>query len=67
MHGTLDAGFETKVKKDYETMKRNVLYLISGAVGVAALILGYQFYQDRQNSSGVEINIDDNGISIQKK
>ena len=48
-------------------MKRNVLYLIFGAVGVAALILGYQFYQDRQNSSGVEINIDDNGISIQKK
>ena len=48
-------------------MKRNFLYFVFGAVGVAIVILGYQFYQGRQKSSGVEINIDDNGISIQKK
>jgi len=48
-------------------MKQNFLYFIFGAVGAAIVILGYQFYQDRQKSSGVEINIDDSGISIQKK
>jgi predicted negative regulator of RcsB-dependent stress response len=48
-------------------MKQNFLYLIIGAVSVAVVILGYQFYQDRQKTSGVEINIDDSGISIQKK
>ena len=47
-------------------MKRNFLYLIVGAVGVAIVIFGYQYYQNRQKSNGVEIKIDDNGISIQK-
>lgn len=47
-------------------MKRNLVYLVCGAVGVAVVIFGYQLYQDRQKPDGVEIKIDDNGISIQK-
>jgi hypothetical protein len=46
-------------------MNRRLLYLICGALGVAVVILGYQVYQDRQKPNGVEIKIDDNGISIQ--
>jgi hypothetical protein len=46
-------------------MSRNLLYLICGVFGVAVVILGYQVYQDRQKPNGVEIKIDDNGISIQ--
>ena len=47
-------------------MNRNLLYLICGVFGVAVVILGYQVYQDRQKPDGVEIKIDENGISIQK-
>ena len=47
-------------------MNRNLLYLICGVFGVAVVILGYMVYQDRQKPDGVEIKINDNGISIQK-
>ena len=47
-------------------MKRNTLYLIIGALGVATLALGYYIYQDRQKT-GIEINIDKRGLSIEKK
>jgi hypothetical protein len=46
-------------------MSRNLLYAITAVFGVAAVVLGYQVYQDRQKPNGVEIKIDDNGISIQ--
>jgi predicted negative regulator of RcsB-dependent stress response len=48
-------------------MSRNILYLIIGALAAAAVILGYQFYQSRQKTTGVEINIGERGISIEKK
>ncbi len=47
-------------------MKQNYLYLIIGAVCVVAAILGYQLYQSQHESNGVQIKIDDNGISIKK-
>lgn len=46
-------------------MSRNLLYAICGVFGVAIVVLGYLVYEDRQKSKGVEIKIDDNGISIQ--
>lgn len=46
-------------------MSRNLLYVICGVFGIAVVILGYQVYEDRQMPKGVEIKIDDNGISIQ--
>jgi multidrug transporter EmrE-like cation transporter len=48
-----------------ETMSRNLLYAICAVFGVAIVVLGYMVYQDRQKPKGVEIKIDDNGISIQ--
>jgi len=36
-------------------------------LAVVAVIFGYQLYQNRQKTAGVEINVGQNGISIEKK
>ena len=46
-------------------MSRNLLYLICVALAGVVAVLGYQVYQERQKPNGVELRIDDNGISIQ--
>ena len=48
-------------------MNCNVLYLIIGALAVATVVLGYQFYQERQKTTGIEIDVGKSGISIEKK
>lgn len=47
-------------------MNRNALHLVFGALGVAIVILGYLLYQERQKT-GIEINIDKGGVSIEEK
>ncbi|MGC0393779.1 RsiW-degrading membrane proteinase PrsW (M82 family) [Bradyrhizobium liaoningense] len=54
-------------KSRVRTMSRNMLYLVIGGLAVVTMILGYQFYLERQKTSGVEISIGDRGISIEKK
>jgi hypothetical protein len=46
-------------------MSRNTLYALCALFGVAVVVLGYMVYEDRKKPDGVEIKIDDNGISIQ--
>jgi hypothetical protein len=48
-------------------MNRNVLYLIIGALAVATAFSSYRFYQERQKTSGIEINVGKSGISIETK
>jgi predicted negative regulator of RcsB-dependent stress response len=48
-------------------MNRNTLYLVIGVLAVAAVVLGYQLYQERQETTGIEINVGKSGISIEKK
>jgi predicted negative regulator of RcsB-dependent stress response len=48
-------------------MNRNVLYIVIGALAVVVGVVGYQLYQERQQSSGVEINVGKGGITIEKK
>ena len=48
-------------------MNRNVLYVVIGALGIAAVVFGYQLYQERQKTTGIEINVGKTGISIEKK
>ncbi len=48
-------------------MNRNILYLVIGVLAVAAGIFGYQLYQERQKTTGIEINVGKGGISIEKK
>jgi len=48
-------------------LNRNILYVAIGLLAVAAGVLGYFYYQENKKATGVEINIDDQGISIQKQ
>lgn len=48
-------------------MNRNALYLVIGALAVAAGVFGYQLYQEQQKTSGVEINVGKSGITIEEK
>lgn len=48
-------------------MNRNTLYLVVGVLAVAAVVLGYQLYQERQKTTGIEINVGKSGITIEKK
>ncbi len=47
-------------------ISRNLLYLGIGALAVAAVVLGYTVYQDRQNAGGVEIKLGEDGVSIEQ-
>ena len=38
-------------------MNRNILYLVVGVLAVAAAVFGYQLYQDRQKTTGIQINV----------
>ncbi len=48
-------------------MTRNTAYLIIGVLAVAAIVLGYLYYQKRQKSSGIELSVGHNSISVEKK
>jgi hypothetical protein len=48
-------------------MNRNILYLAIGALAVVTAVIGYQLYQERQKTTGIEISVGKTGISIDKK
>ena len=48
-------------------MNRNTLYLVIGALVVVTVVIGYQLYQERQKTTGIEINVGKSGISVEKK
>jgi hypothetical protein len=54
-------------KWSQQAMNRNVLYLVIGVLAVATVVFGYQLYQERQKTTGIEINVGKGGISIEKK
>ena len=45
-------------------MRRNTLYLVAGIVVVAVLVIGYLVYRE-QNRSGIELQVDESGISVE--
>ncbi|AZN96314.1 MULTISPECIES: hypothetical protein [Mesorhizobium] len=47
-------------------MKQNMLYLIIGALVVVVIALGTYVYREQTKPKGVELKIDDKGISIQE-
>ena len=47
-------------------MNRTILYLIIGALVVAVIALGIYVYHEQAKPKGVELKIDDKGISIQQ-
>ena len=48
-------------------MNRNGLYLLIGALIVAVGVFGYLYYQERQQTAGIDINVGESGISIETK
>ena len=47
-------------------MNRNGLYLVIGALVVVVIVLGAYMYRQESKPEGVELKIDDSGISIEK-
>jgi len=52
---------------DHSIMNRNILYGIIAVLAVASAVVGYQLYQERQKTTGVQISVGERGISIEKK
>ena len=50
-----------------EQMKQNNLYLIIGALVAAVIALGIYVYREETEPKGVELRIDESGISVQEK
>lgn len=48
-------------------MTRNALFLLVGVLGVGIAILGYLYYDETRARSGIEIKIDENGLSMEEK
>ena len=48
-------------------MNRNTLYLVIGALVIATLVLSYYFYEERQKTTSIEINVGKGGISVETK
>ena len=48
-------------------MNRNIPYLVIGALVVVVAVVGYLLYQDRQKTTGIQINVGKGGISIEKR
>lgn len=47
-------------------MRQNTLYLIVGALAVAVIALGIYVFREESKPSGVELRIDDSGVSIEQ-
>ena len=47
-------------------MKQNRLYLILGALLVAVVVMGFYIWHEESKPDGVELRIDQNGISVQE-
>lgn len=50
-----------------QRMNQNTLYVFIGALAVVVIALGIYVYKKESEPSGVELRIDDSGISIQEK
>jgi hypothetical protein len=48
-------------------MQQNKLYLVIGALVVVVIGLGIYVLREESKPEGVELRIDDSGISVQKK
>lgn len=47
-------------------MKRNHLYLLVGALVVAVVVLGVYVFREETKPEGVELRIDETGVSIEQ-
>jgi hypothetical protein len=43
------------------------MIIIVGVLAVTVGVIGFELYQERHKTSGIEINIGERGISVEKK
>ena len=48
-------------------INRNLLFLIIGALAIISAVLGYRYYIEHKDPSGIQIDIGKEGIVIEKK
>jgi hypothetical protein len=48
-------------------MSRNLLYAIVGALVVVVVVLGVALQHEREQSSGVTIELKNNGVTLERK
>jgi hypothetical protein len=54
-------------QKKASAMDRNILFAIIGALAVTSGVLGYHFYQESREPTGLQITVGKTGVSIDKK
>ena len=57
----------TSKLRQRETMQQNKLYLVIGALVVVVIGLGIYVLREETKPEGVELRIDDSGISLEQK
>lgn len=48
-------------------MSRNTLLLLVVLLGVGITVIGYLYYQETRTRSGIEIQIDEHGLTMEQK
>ncbi len=48
-------------------MKPNTQYIIIGALAAIVCVVGFLYYQETQKTSGIEIKMNESGITIEKQ
>jgi hypothetical protein len=48
-------------------MSRNALYLVIGLLAAGVIFTGYLYYEESRTPTGIEIEIGEDGITIEEK
>ncbi len=48
-------------------MSRNTLYLVIGGLAVVVAVIGYQYYQEQQKTSTIQIDVGKEGLTVETK
>jgi hypothetical protein len=52
--------------KERQSVKQNQLYLVIGALVVIVVVLGGYIYHEQTKPEGVQIQLDQNGLKVEK-
>jgi hypothetical protein len=65
--GEIDSSRPRRRPEEGKAMNRNILFAIIGALAVTSGVLGYHFYQESREPTGLQITVGKTGVSIDKK
>ena len=64
--GVALVGWTGGIDRGRPIINRNLLFLIVGALSVAVLVLGYQWYREQQKT-GIQIDVGKDGVTVETK